>query len=166
MKEEDKLPWYKRIANMIIEVQTFDVSTNTDGLRTVAQMIATKLCEDMSLGEKMFGDGPKMVLNLVKTNLPHAIQYLMDEKGIPVYRMLEPRYETTTEGGAVKVNGVKFLEFLTIDKDYRDAYEKNIERIGIAVNRTLGASKRNLEIAAPRRNFGTLVSNQMKMIEG
>lgn len=163
MKEER--PWFKRIADLILECKTFDVSTNTDGLKTVSQMIAKKMCDELSFGQVVFNNEGQGILDMVKKNLPHAITYLTDDLKIPVYRRLEARYEITTENGNNKKGGGKFVEYITIDADYRDAREATIERIGDLMRRSLGASKRNLEIIAPRRDFNVLVERELKQIE-
>jgi hypothetical protein len=47
MKGKRKEPWYKRIANVILEHRTFDVGEAQDGERTMAQMIALRIVDEI-----------------------------------------------------------------------------------------------------------------------
>jgi hypothetical protein len=162
MNAKEARSWYRRISDIILEEKTFDVSTNTDGFRTVYQMISKKMCDDMTFAQ-MIESFPQYC-HVVKQNLPHAICYLTDELNIPVYRLQEPRYEATTRTGSTIQKGGKFIEYLTIDVEYRDAKEAELERISSSMRRSLSASKRNLQIIAPRKDFEVLVSKELRQI--
>jgi hypothetical protein len=138
-----KETWFKRIADLIQEERTFDVSRNEDGLKTVSQMIAKKMCDGLSWAQAV-QEYPQNC-NMVKKNLGNAILYLQEDLKIPVYRLLERK--GLSEEGDTK--GGKFVEFLTIDRDYRDALTAERERIELLLAKNISSTIRNLQISSP-----------------
>lgn len=143
-----KVSWYKRIAGLIMEDKTFDVSQNEDGLKTVSQMIAKRMCDGLSWAQAV--EAYPHYCNMVKKNLGHAILYLQEDLKIIVYRLLE-RKELSEDGKDI-VKGGKFVEFLTIDVTYKNAKAAEMERIEILLGRSVSSTAKNLKLVAPKKD--------------
>lgn len=149
MKDEiKKETWAQKIGEAILNGRTFDITENQDGFTTVTEMIAKKMCDGLSLAQ-VIEFHPKYH-EMVKKNLCHAIGYIQNDLNVPVYRS--------------KSAGGKFIEYLTVDKDYRDAKNDEINRIGGIVRRYLSSQKEQFEIIQPRRDFGVLVNRQLNLL--
>lgn len=146
--EIKKETWSQKIAEAIIEGRTFDITENQDGFTTVTEMIAKKMCDGLSLAQVI--EFHPRYHEMVKKNLGHATKYIQNEMNVPVYKSISP--------------GGKFIEYLTIDPDYRDAKNDEINRIGGIISRCLSSQKEQFEIISPRRDFGHLVHRQLNLL--
>jgi len=113
-----KATWGERIANIIEEHRTFDLSEDEEGYPTIHFLIARKMLADYPEYEVF--KWLDTYVSKVKNNLPHAIVKL-EERGIPVYQL--------TNGMIRGDENNKSIYVLTIDPDYRDAKEKFFIRV-------------------------------------
>lgn len=143
-----KETWRSKIAAAIIEGRTFDITEDQDGFTTYTEMIAKKMCDGLSFAEAI--KAHPYFHGMVKKNINHAIDYIQNELNIPVYRS--------------KSSGGKFIEYLTIDKEYRDAKNDEINRIGGNLRRFITSQKNQFEIVSPRRDFGGFVHQQIQLL--
>lgn len=140
--------WYKVIANAIMEGKTFDVTENELGATKVSQLIADKILENEPLFSKV--QNLPHYVGIADRNLSYAIYYLQEVLGTTVYRS--------------KNGDSRNLEYLTIDPTYRDAKDKEIERIRKLVGSVLRSSRDQLSIVAPQRKFDTLLEREVKTL--
>ena len=133
--------------------QTFDPSVDTN-FKYVYQLITWEFCKDMPLGDAMVWYYEHK--DIIHRNLSHAILWLEDQ-GHPVYRKIASSKKGTTG---------KELEYLTLDKTYRDAKIAEEKRIReLFVTRPLNVAKKRMDLIAPRKSFEALVRNEMRELD-
>lgn len=156
--KKNKKIFYKIIAEQILKTRTFDVKDNIYRFKKVYELIARDMCDDLFLADfvSVFHDTCKMV----RRNLNHAISYLEDERGYPIYRMLENK-KKSDKGD---ITGGKFLEYLTLEPGYRDAPVAEIDRITNLLNKSINSTTRNLKIKSPKTDPNVFILNTIKKI--
>ena len=150
MKSES---WYKRIAAAVQEIKTFDLATDDKGCGTISQMIAFHMLSELyELDRHRLLDE---YIEGVKNNLYHAIDYL-NSCGVIVYRFIQE-----------KENGLsgKNISCITIDPEYKDAYENNYKRIETNAKRHVVSCIKQAELTAPEKVNGLKLGTQKALLE-
>ena len=106
-----RTPFYKRLAEHIVEQITFDMRSDTEGYPTIHWLISRSLLSKYTEFER------HQLLNSYVTNVKNslylAIEYL-EQIGIYAYRSIP--------------KGSKNIQFLTIDPDYEKAKQEDFDR--------------------------------------
>lgn len=116
----EKFSWYKKIAAAILSVKTFDLDDDEGGYPTIHYLIANYLLKDLT--EYMRVTNLGHYAGMVSRNIDQACSYIED-KGVPVYRVIEP--------------GKRNISCVTLDPVYRDAKEKEAEKVVTRANRAI-----------------------------
>lgn len=148
-KKSYQSTWYQKIVNAIHNGQTFDVAANDQGFTLYTELITWKIMDDFNLSTAQRMEVFKEWHRMVKTNINNAIAKV--QESTPVYRGIS--------------SGGKNIEYLTIDRSYRDAKEDDIRRIKKLVKKTIVSQKKQYDMVAPNRNFGFLLNETLKTLQ-
>lgn len=121
-----------QIAAVILSKKIFDLDEDSDGAKTIHQLIAREILKGYSFFDMV--DRLEATVQSVRRNLESAITYLRS-LGVPVYKAKKP--------------GGKEIRILTIIDDYRDAKNKDFDRALTHVSNHLDATYRDNMLKHP-----------------
>lgn len=139
---------YKKIADVILEYKTFDITKNNpSNCPTIHELIALAMNSHLSDYYKFklaIQDAPE-----IKTSFEKARNYIQDKLGYPVYKFME--------------DGKKNIEFVTIDKNYRNAKSGDCERMERKTTNSVKKTVTEIKIKHPER-LNPLAVNMQKLL--
>lgn len=135
----EKFSWYKKIAAAILSVKTFDLDEDEGGYPTIHYLIANFMLKDLT--EYMRVTNLGHYAGMVSRNIDQACSYIED-KGIPVYRVIEP--------------GKRNISCVTLDPAYRDAKDKEVEKVVTRANRGIELATARLHALATEAKIVSL----------
>lgn len=154
--------WKERIANIIIKIRTFDVSINREGYNYIYELIARAMCADEGMLESQMIKNFQAYCEMVKGNYYSAKAYITDVLKIPVYQgMSAVGIDNENEESGI---GRK-IEYVTIDPNYRRATEDEVRRIENKYKVKMKATKKQLKLVTPDKDFKQLTQSMLKSLE-
>ena len=147
--------YYTRIADAIQEKRTFDLQEDPGGWPKVHWLIGNYMLREYSEADRhRLLDS---IVGKIERNLSVAIDYLQEERGVPVYKIV-------CNG---KSENKKNIDCITIDPEYRDAKLAHWDRILKRAKSNLTNFVKQTEIAAPEKIPAIMYGTEsfMKRIE-
>ena len=129
-----KSTWYRRIAVAIQEMRTIDLQADEGGWDNTHQLIALHMLRELNDRDRHYQ--LDHYTDKVQSNFDKAVYYLMITMKIPVYR--------------IRPGNRKATQVVTLDAKYRNATEKNYERIRANMLKTIRPALKEIARTGPR----------------
>jgi len=130
---------YKRVAHVYVNKRILDIETpdlNPNNRDTIAELVRDELLIGQPTEELESLLASKKYLNKVFRAIDPAYNYLRS-RGIEIYKVHYP--------------GKRNLRCITTVRDYKDAKEREVQRIIRRANQATKSAVRNLRLVAPDR---------------